>query len=70
MKFTTETYYTPSGRCVDGEGVIPDYPVEIPEEAYEDGVITDEEDLQTACGSYPLPILYFHHNGFLIRSGN
>ena len=46
MKFTTETYYTPSGRCVDGEGVIPDYPVEIPEEAYEDGVITDEEDLQ------------------------
>ena len=46
MKFTTETYYTPSGRCVDGEGVIPDYPVEIPEEAYEDGVITHEEDLQ------------------------
>ena len=46
MKFTTETYYTPSGRCVDGEGVIPDYPVEISEEAYEDGVITDEEDLQ------------------------
>ena len=46
MKFTTETYYTPSGRCVDGEGVIPDYEVEIPEEAYEDGVVTDEEDLQ------------------------
>ncbi len=46
MKFTTETYYTPSGRCVDGEGVTPDYPVAIPEEAYEDGVITDEEDLQ------------------------
>ena len=46
MKFTTETYYTPSGRCVDGEGVIPDYAVEIPPEAYEDGVITDEEDLQ------------------------
>ena len=46
MKFTTETYYTPSGRCVDGEGVIPDYYVEIPPEAYEDGVVTDEEDLQ------------------------
>ena len=46
MKFTTEKYYTPSGRCVDGEGVIPDYEVEIPLEAYEDGVITDEEDLQ------------------------
>ena len=46
MKFTTETYYTPSGRCVDGEGVIPDYVVEIPPEAYEDGVVTDEEDLQ------------------------
>lgn len=46
MKFTTEEYYTPSGRCVDGEGVIPDYFVEIPLEAYEDGVITDEEDLQ------------------------
>lgn len=46
MKFTTEKYYTPSGRCVDGEGVIPDYAVEIPQEAYEDGVITEEEDLQ------------------------
>ena len=46
MKFTTEKYYTPSGRCVDGEGVIPDYFVEIPDEAYEDGVITEEEDLQ------------------------
>ena len=46
MKFTTEKYYTPSGRCVDGEGVIPDYAVEIPMEAYEDGVITEEEDLQ------------------------
>ena len=46
MKFTTEKYYTPSGRCVDGEGVIPDYAVEIPMEAYEDGIITEEEDLQ------------------------
>ena len=46
MKFTTETYYTPSGRCVDGVGVIPDIEVLLPDEVYEDGVVTEEEDLQ------------------------
>ncbi|MBR5930963.1 MAG: S41 family peptidase [Lachnospiraceae bacterium] len=46
MKFTTETYYTPSGRSVDGEGVIPDYEVELPDEVYEDGIVTEEEDVQ------------------------
>ena len=46
MKFTTEKYYTPSGRCVDGEGVIPDYDVALPDEVYEDGVVTEDEDVQ------------------------
>ena len=46
MKFTTDTYYTPSGRSVDGEGVTPDYDVALPDEVYEDGVVTEEEDVQ------------------------
>ncbi len=46
MKFTTEKYYIPSGRCVDGVGLKPDIEVIIPDEAYEDGVITEEEDTQ------------------------
>ncbi len=46
MKFTTEQYYIPSGRCIDGVGLQPDVEVIIPDEAYEDGVITDEEDVQ------------------------
>jgi len=46
MKFTTEKYYIPSGVCIDGVGLTPDYVVEIPDEAYVDGVITEEEDTQ------------------------
>ncbi len=46
MKFTTMNYYTPSGRSIDGVGITPDIVVTIPDEAYEDGEITREEDTQ------------------------
>ena len=50
MKFTTQEYYTPSGDSIHGVGITPDIVVEIPEEAYEDGVLDEDEDtqLQTA----------------------
>lgn len=50
LKFTTEEYKTPNGNYINGIGVAPDVEVSIPEEAYEDGEITEEEDtqLQTA----------------------
>ena len=31
---------------MDGEGVIPDYDVALPDEVYEDGVVTEDEDVQ------------------------
>ena len=46
MKFTTETYYTPKGRDINGVGIIPDYEVELPEDVYDDGVLEEEEDKQ------------------------
>ncbi len=46
MKFTTEEYLTPNGNHINGVGVVPDIEVSIPEEAYEDGEITEEEDVQ------------------------
>lgn len=46
MKFTTEKYFIPSGRCIDGEGLTPDIEVKIPDEAYADGIIEKDEDLQ------------------------
>lgn len=46
LKFTTEEYLTPDGNHINGIGVAPDVEVSIPEEAYEDGVITEEEDVQ------------------------
>ena len=50
IKFTTKIYYTPNGTCVDGVGLTPDVEVSIPDEAYDDGELTDDEDtqLQTA----------------------
>lgn len=50
IKFTTKKYYTPNGTCVDGVGLTPDIEVSIPDEAYDDGELTDDEDtqLQTA----------------------
>ena len=46
LKFTTEKYYGPNGDCIQDTGVEPDYVVEIAQEAYEDGYITLEEDVQ------------------------
>lgn len=46
MKFTTEEYLTPKGGHINGIGVVPDVEVEIPEEAYDDGVVNKEEDTQ------------------------
>ncbi len=46
IKFTTEEYLTPNGNHINGIGVEPDVTVTIPEKAYEDGVVTEEEDTQ------------------------
>lgn len=50
IKFTTKIYYTPNGTCVDGVGLTPDIEVSLPDDAYDDGELTDDEDtqLQTA----------------------
>jgi len=39
-------YYTPSGDSINGVGITPDIVVELPEDAYDDGVLTDDEDTQ------------------------
>ena len=46
MKFTTEEYLTPNGNHINGVGVVPDIEVSIPEEAYDDGELTEDEDTQ------------------------
>lgn len=46
MKFTTEEYLSPNGNKINGLGVTPDIAVEIPKEAYDDGVLSEEEDTQ------------------------
>lgn len=46
MKFTTDRYYTPNGTSLDGVGITPDIEVSLPEDAYDDGILTDEEDTQ------------------------
>ncbi|MBR3004786.1 MAG: carboxy- processing protease, partial [Lachnospiraceae bacterium] len=46
LKFTTENYYTPSGRSIQDVGITPDIQVSIPDEAYDDGVLSEEEDTQ------------------------
>ncbi|MBQ9029925.1 MAG: S41 family peptidase [Parasporobacterium sp.] len=46
LKFTTEKYYGPKGDWIQDEGIAPDVVVEFPEEVYEDGVISLEEDIQ------------------------
>ncbi len=46
VKITISKYYTPNGNNIHGIGIEPDVEVEIPEEAYEDGVVTEEEDTQ------------------------
>ncbi len=46
MKFTTEKYFTPKDRDINGVGITPDVVVEIPENAYKDGLVTEDEDTQ------------------------
>ena len=46
LKFTTEKYYGPNGNCIQDTGIEPDYVIELPQEVYEDGIVTLEEDLQ------------------------
>ncbi|MBR3242452.1 MAG: S41 family peptidase [Parasporobacterium sp.] len=46
MKFTTEEYLSPKGNKIHEIGITPDIEVSIPEEAYEDGIVTREEDTQ------------------------
>lgn len=45
-KITISKYYTPAGNNIHGIGIEPDVEVEIPTEAYDDGVVTEEEDAQ------------------------
>lgn len=46
MKFTTERYLTPKGRDINGVGIIPDVEVDLPEDAYDDGILDEDEDTQ------------------------
>ena len=46
IKITTAYFYTPDGNVINEIGIIPDVEVIIPEEAYEDYLITPEEDTQ------------------------
>ncbi len=46
IKFTTQEYYTPSGDSINGVGITPDIVVTLPDDVYEDGVLTDDEDTQ------------------------
>ncbi len=46
MKFTTEQYFTPKGRDINGVGITPDVVIDIPEDAYKDGLVTEDEDTQ------------------------
>lgn len=46
LKFTTEKYYGPKGNYIQDTGIEPDFVLEFPEEVYEDGIITREEDIQ------------------------
>ncbi len=46
VKMTIASYYTPLGRDINGIGVKPDVEVELPDEVYETGMLTDELDTQ------------------------
>lgn len=46
LKLTTENYYTPKGRNINGVGIKPDVEVELPEELAKKLDIEDEEDTQ------------------------
>ena len=46
VKVTIQKYYTPRGVCIQGEGITPDYVVELPEELKNALVVTHDEDTQ------------------------
>lgn len=46
LKITTAKYFTPSGVCIQGIGIDPDYKVLLPADAYEDGKLDNQEDTQ------------------------
>ncbi|MDF2593976.1 MAG: family peptidase [Clostridia bacterium] len=46
LKLTTAKYFTPSGICIQGIGIDPDYKVSLPEEILTRGNLQDKEDTQ------------------------
>lgn len=40
LKLTTSRYFIPSGKCIDGEGIEPDYKIDLPDD-YEDYSVTE-----------------------------
>jgi carboxyl-terminal processing protease len=47
VKITVAKYYTPSGVCIQGEGLVPDYTVEVdPEMSFKAGTLELDEDKQ------------------------
>lgn len=46
VKVTIQKYYTPRGVCIQGEGIAPDYVIELPEELKNALVITHDKDTQ------------------------
>ncbi|NLK37035.1 MAG: S41 family peptidase, partial [Epulopiscium sp.] len=46
LKITIQKYYTPKGVCIQGEGITPDYIMELPEEYKYSIRVPEEEDTQ------------------------
>lgn len=46
LKITIQKYYTPKGVCIQGEGITPDYVVELPEELQYMLTIPEDKDAQ------------------------
>ena len=46
VKLTVAKYYTPNGNNIHGIGIVPDVEVELAEDVYEDGILSEEEDVQ------------------------
>ena len=46
LKVTIGKYFTPSGVCIQGIGIEPDYIVELPEELKTNLSIEEDEDVQ------------------------
>lgn len=46
VKITIQKYYTPKGVCIQGEGITPDYEVDLPEDYIYNGSVNLEKDTQ------------------------